>query len=713
MRHLLLLLRLACLAAGLLAAPPAQAAPEGAPAEPVAKEKAVTKEACTDGCHEEVANDNPKHKDITCLECHPNVTDGQADHKGALDETPSEKMCATAGCHEKETARTVGGKHKDAACETCHGEVHGTFKRTDEKSCRQCHKEQVVAHTDSMHAKAKDPVTCDNCHGDMHDIKTKDDPEAPMGKVLQVSTCGECHDTEKVRAYRSSVHGQGVLRSGLSVAPTCSDCHGSHGMLKVKDPDAKVARAHIIDTCGKCHTFIANRWRRSRHGEVFLTGKPEEQKKAPVCNDCHSGHSIVDPTVDNNALAMVAKCEKCHESQAVSYRDSFHGKATKLGFGLAATCASCHTPHEMLPAKDPRSTVNAANLKATCAQCHPGATDSFTQFLPHDDPADGKGNQVVHVIWLFMTALLTSVLAFFTLHTLLWLQRSLVGFSRKEFEHEAGGEVWIRRFRPVHIYIHLMIIVTFLALSATGLPLKFSSEPWAQGAATVLGGVSVTRWLHRVMGVLTFGYGFWFVGYLVREIVVRKRRGLLFGWQSMVPNWKDLQDLIANLKWFVYQGPRPKLDRWAYWEKFDFFAVFWGVPVIGLSGLCLWLPMLVSRVFPGWALNIAYLVHSDEALLATGFIFLFHFFHTHLRPEAFPLDPVVFAGAMPLGRFKAERPVEYARLVASGELASYQVPPPAPHVMRRIYRFGFLALSIGVLLGVLLLAVFFRTILHG
>jgi hypothetical protein len=196
----------------------------------------------------------------------------------------------------------------------------------------------------------------------------------------------------------------------------------------------------------------------------------------------------------------------------------------------------------------------------------------------------------------------------------------------------------------------------------------------------------------------------------MREILIRKRRSLLWGWQSMVPGKKDFQDIIANFKWFLYMGPRPRLDRWAYWEKFDFFAVFWGVPVIGFSGLFLWNAMWVSQYLPGWVLNIAYLIHSDEALLATGFIFFFHFFHTHLRPEAFPLDPVVFAGAMPLERFKAERPVEYERLLESGELEQYKVPAPKPHVMRRIYRFGFTALGLGVLLGVALLYAFWATV---
>ncbi len=126
-----------------------------------------------------------------------------------------------------------------------------------------------------------------------------------------------------------------------------------------------------------------------------------------------------------------------------------------------------------------------------------------------------------------------------------------------------------------------------------------------------------------------------------------------------------------RLRWFLYLGKPAKFDRWTYWEKFDYFAVFWGIPIIGLSGLMLWFPGFFTRFLPGYALNIAKIVHGEEAMLAVGFIFIFHFFHTHLRPESFPMDLVIFTGSMPLERLKSERPEEYNRLTESGELEKY------------------------------------------
>jgi hypothetical protein len=157
------------------------------------------------------------------------------------------------------------------------------------------------------------------------------------------------------------------------------------------------------------------------------------------------------------------------------------------------------------------------------------------------------------------------------------------------------------------------------------------------------------------------------------------------------------------LRYFFYLGPRPKFDHWTYWEKFDYYAVFWGIPVIGLSGLVLWFPWFFTSFLPGWALNVAMIVHGEEALLAVGFIFTFHFFHNHLRPENFPMDTVIFTGKMTLTRFKDERPAEYERLVSEGRLGEILTDPPTPFARRISFWFGLAALLTGL---VIIVAIF-------
>jgi len=425
-----------------------------------------------------------------------------------------------------------------------------------------------------------------------------------------------------------------------------------------------------------------------------------------VCATCHQAHSIQDPTTLLSREDMPHECGTCHNELLKTFHDSFHGKASSVGRKAAATCSDCHTPHQNLPASDPRSTISPERLAETCgsANCHQGKVNaSFLTFDPHTEPMDKDRNPWVHYIYLFMTLLLLGVFGFFGLHAFLWLQRTLVGRLRGEFKVQHGGPgPYVRRFTTTQMWLHVSIILSFLLLSVTGLPLKFATAPWALGLMKFLGGPEVASWLHRFAAIVTFGYFAVHLGMLFRDVVLHKQKGFFWGWRSMTPQLKDLQDLIANLKYFLYMGPRPTLDRWSYWEKFDYLAVFWGVGMIGVSGLMLWHPDFFTRFLPGWALNAAYIIHSDEALLATGVIFLFHFFHTHLRPESFPMDPVIFTGSMPLHRFKEERPLEYARMVKEGTLEQHFVPAPSKAQLQVAHVFGFAAVAAGIWLAVLI-----------
>lgn len=260
------------------------------------------------------------------------------------------------------------------------------------------------------------------------------------------------------------------------------------------------------------------------------------------------------------------------------------------------------------------------------------------------------------------------------------------------------GYKYILRFTRLNRILHILMIISFLTLALTGMSLKFSYTGWAVLLSKFFGGFESAGYLHRFAAVVMIGVFFTHLYDLLK--MKRKEFGswkkLLSGDNSMVFNKKDLQDFIGSLKWFLGKGYRPDYGRWTYWEKFDYFAVFWGMIVIGSTGLTLWFPELFTRVFPGWFLNVATIIHSDEALLATGFIFTVHFFNTHLRPEKFPMDIVIFSGQYPLEEFKLDRPDEYKKLVESGELEKYLVEPYQPIVVKAIKVFGWTALAIGL-----------------
>ncbi|MDJ0939525.1 MAG: cytochrome c3 family protein [Woeseiaceae bacterium] len=604
-------------------------------------------------CHEDVAFDSPAHPEAMCTDCHTNV--------------PPE--------------------HDDSDLEPL----------TDEESCGDCHRRPLREIGRSAHAGES---ACGDCHGDPHFIHEVADPASAVSAVNQVQYCGACHDEppELVESFLVSEHGKALLLSGLAQAPSCASCHGAHDIRGADNPRDPTSHAKSPEMCGSCHVGLLEPWQTgSAHGMAWQEGNED----APVCVDCHSSHGIADPAERDTRLASAGNCGGCHEEQHRTFSQGFHGKAINLGMAASATCADCHTPHRNLPADHPESTVHQDNLVATCGACHEGISASFVSFDPHNDPTDPDDNFIVYVVWAFMIGLLLSVFGFFAIHDTLWLQRAVVGVLRGEYEEEAeSGGQYVRRFSKGNIWLHVTIIVTFLLLALTGLPLRFDNAAWAQQLITLLGGLESARIIHRIAAIGTFAYAAIHLGQLFARAVVRREKGLFWGPNSMVPQPKDFADLVGNFRHFIYLGDRPQGDRWNYIEKFDYLAVFWGVMMIGLSGLMLWAPIWFTQFVPGWVLNAAYVVHSDEALLATGFIFIFHFFHTHLRPESFPMDIVIFTGKVSLERFKAERPLEYQRLVDSGELESYLVDPPTASERRNAYFWGSLALFIGLALAI-------------
>ena len=264
-----------------------------------------------------------------------------------------------------------------------------------------------------------------------------------------------------------------------------------------------------------------------------------------------------------------------------------------------------------------------------------------------------------------------------------------------------GRAFQFQRFTRLNRALHVLLIVSFIALAVTGMSLKFSYTGWAAFLSRRLGGFESAGFIHRAAASLMFGL---FVTHLWDVNRQRKREHggsllkLLLGPDSMLFSRRDLRELVGTLKWFVGAGPRPRYGRWAYWEKFDYFAVFWGIFVIGSTGLMLWFPVFFTRFLPGWLINVATIIHSDEALLAVGFIFTVHFFNTHLRPEKFPMDIVIFTGQMSLEEFKEDKPAEYEALVKSGRLEEYLVPAYPPIVLRAIRAFAWTALTIGTLI---------------
>ena len=262
---------------------------------------------------------------------------------------------------------------------------------------------------------------------------------------------------------------------------------------------------------------------------------------------------------------------------------------------------------------------------------------------------------------------------------------------------------YYRRFTPIQRVMHSALMLTFVGCALSGLPLIYSDKPWAATLARILGGFEGAGLIHRLCAMVMIVVFASHVALVFSKALARGGlKSILWGPDSMVPQPQDAVDLWKNFKWFVGRGPRPQFDRWTYWEKFDYWAVFWGMFIIGCSGLLLWFPVFFSKVLPGWMFNVAALVHGEEALLAVGFIFTFHFFNGHVRPSKFPMDTVIFTGRISEHEMKNERAVQFERYTREGRLAADVAPPPTAESRWFGWVVGGTALLLGIVAIVLI-----------
>jgi predicted CXXCH cytochrome family protein len=360
-------------------------------------------------------------------------------------------------CHADKTLQDASGKSVGVDADVFHTSMHGSLSCTDchtsikdyphpdqpaAVECVTCHADQASAIGGSVHAKAS-AHPCTSCHGDAHKIFPKDDPRSAVYPLNIPKTCGTCHANDALAkkyglqnvyaTYMDSIHGYAVSKEGLLVAANCMSCHGSHNILSHKDPKSTTARVNVPNTCGTCHGGVKDEYFAGVHGKMVLNGN----QKAPVCTDCHTAHGILQPTESTFRMQSTPICGSCHKEQLATYRDTFHSQLGLLGgYVETARCWDCHGAHGILPASDPASPVNKANLIKTCSRCHADANASFVQYQPHANPHIRKLNPALYFVRLFMNMLLWGTLSFFTLHTILWFIRSKIEQGKRGPEAE-------------------------------------------------------------------------------------------------------------------------------------------------------------------------------------------------------------------------------------------------------------------------------------
>lgn len=331
------------------------------------------------------------HDTLACASCHTGFTR----YPHTLDRDPGTRACTS--CHEEEEGAwshgvhalpaTVGQETPAARCEDCHGThdvVRADTALRDVRSrldgaCVECHGSAALGPEDP-HA---DTVTCSSCHS-AHETRPVDSRDAQVAPLIQPATCGACHG-EVADSVPHDAHGRALAELGPGTA---------------------------------------------------LSHLRERTDLPPTCTSCHGAHGMRAPSHEEFASEMVEACGACHQEYEHTYFGTYHGKATALGSEIVATCDACHGAHSILPADSAHSRVGDDRLIETCAECHEHADAEFALYDSHPDPWDRERNPPLFFSFIFMNAMLLGVLGVFTLHTALWWLRLWLDSRKGAHPHE-------------------------------------------------------------------------------------------------------------------------------------------------------------------------------------------------------------------------------------------------------------------------------------
>jgi formate dehydrogenase gamma subunit len=528
-------------------------------------------------------------------------------------------------------------------------------------ACMECHSDKTLTKTNAagkevslfvdlakLAASVHKTNTCASCHADI----TAKHPDDNL--PAKAPACAKCHEKQS-ESYGASVHGLAVAK-GQKGSATCSDCHDGHTILPPTSPASPLHFSRLAETCGGCHDQAAKDVEESVHGKAVAAGRRE----APTCTDCHAEHKITGLKSSSSLQISADVCSGCHSSERLNTKynlppdrvktffQSYHGLAAQYGSTLAANCASCHGVHRILRSTDPRSSIYSTNLVATCGKCHPGATENFVQSKVHVDAATdqakgdvgGKINWWVRRVYL---VLIVGTIGFMLAHNLLL-------FGKKVRARFRGADLSIVRMSLSQRLQHFTLAFSFIVLAVTGFALKWP-DSWI---GKLMGSSEAFRsWSHRVAGVVLLVVGAYHIYYVLAH---KEGRKLV---KDLMPVPKDLKDVTDNARYLTgLSAEKPKIARFGYAEKMEYWAVVWGTIIMGVTGLMIWFKIDVTRFLPRWAVDVATTIHYYEAILACLAIIVWHFYHVIFDPDVYPLNWACWNGKVSKHWQEEEHPLE-------------------------------------------------------
>ena len=561
------------------------------------------------------------HADLSCVDCHIGID--RLPHVTPLPRAD----CVSCHDEEAETYRQhgrakVGESVFVPTCVDCHGS----------------HAIRPIADPESRVHPANLPLTCGHCHEDQNLIEQ-----------LNIKF------KHPIELYKEGVHGKATA-GGKDTAATCNDCHSTggtaHRILPPGDHESTINFFNIPKTCGRCHGTIEREFWEGIHGQLVERGEVD----APTCTHCHGEHGILatdDPRSPvNPARVAEATCSPCHESAALnekydlpsgrlqSFVDSYHGLKSRAGDRTVANCASCHEAHMILPADDPRSSVAATNLAHTCGECHPGISPEVARTQIHAT-ATGHRAGWPHIVQIIYIWLIIMVIGSMVVHWLIDLVRQFQNVLR---------EPQVRRMSADAVVQHTVLMISFTLLVVTGFSLRFYDAWWSRWLFGWDGGAGVRGAVHRGSGVVMLLGSLWHLVYLATPPGRKYLRDIAL---TMNDARQFVQMMRFNLGW---TSEHPHFGRFSYVEKAEYWALVWGTVVMGITGLSLWFENSCVDLFPKGLLDVFLVIHYYEAWLAFLAIVVWHMYAVVFNPQVYPGNPSWLTGNMPRRMFEAEHP---------------------------------------------------------
>lgn len=586
--------------------------------------------------------------------------------------------------------------HVGLSCRSCHvGESAERGAVPDSvASCASCHAIQASTSLRDAHAAARAAgrvaaPTCVSCHGS-HSVRPVTDPRALTHRANVAGQCSSCH-VRAVREYLGGVHATRTLATNGAPAATCTDCHAAHDARGGDVGMSAVGRYRVATTCARCHEESQAAYAKSVHASAVQLGNPH----AATCVSCHGGHdteAVRGSEATAAALRRSAQdCASCHgdirlagdhgfTAAVVSdYRGSFHGLAAAIGDRRVANCASCHGNHDIRSAADSGARTHPANVGATCGSCHVGATATFAAGGIHHTPTTA-GHRLVESVRAMYVMLIAALLTLMALHNVADWQRAWRDRRRRVAAEPAAmphAADYLRFTRNERLQ-HWWLVASFVVLVLSGFALRFG---WTLPVLGPSMGALLRAWAHRTAALALLAGGLYHLGYLALTVRGRALIGALLPrlrrvrdalclagcclrlGPPSVPDWKEL---IQTLRYNIgVTDVRPRVGRFSYAEKMEYFALVWGTVVMAATGLVLWLEVPFLNRFPFWAFQVASVVHLYEAILATLAIVVWHFYFVMLRPDVFPLSKVMCTGRLSRDQMEHEHPRELEELEAA------------------------------------------------